>query len=118
MAFETRTSSQLAQVVNPAATTTTVTSTGSPTNPGEDITVSFTVTPGAPTGLVTVTLDDGQGTTASCQHTLTAGESGSASCTATGTTFASGSDVSVTASYAGDATFAPSTSTPVLHHIN
>jgi hypothetical protein len=117
-AYAASTSSQLAQVVNRVATTTTVTSTGSPTNPGDDITVSFTVTPGAPTGVVTVTLDDGQGTTATCQHTLTSGDAGSGSCTATATTFASGSDVSVTASYAGDASFAPSTSTPVTHHIN
>jgi hypothetical protein len=118
------TSAAISQTVAVAATTTAVTSTGSPTNSGDDITVSFTVsvTPpgaGAPTGTVTVTLDDGQGTTATCQHTLTAGESGSGSCTVIGTAFASGLDLSVTAQYGGEPNdFSVSTSAVVLHHIN
>jgi outer membrane protein OmpA-like peptidoglycan-associated protein len=99
------------EIVNEASTTTTITSDApSPSVVGQDVTVTFSVQPnspgvGVPTGNVTV----GVGAD-SCTGTVAAGH-----CIVTLTTAGS---QNVTATYAGDGTFAGSSSAPDPHQVN
>jgi hypothetical protein len=106
--FAASTSLGVTHVVNTAGTTTTITG-RIPTASvvGQAVAVSFTVTStgGIPTGNVTVT--DG---TVNCTATVAAG-----TCTVTPT---SAGSKTFTASYAGDAAFAPSTSAGVVHVVS
>ena len=101
------------QLVEPADTTTTLTSTGSPTVFGQSVTFTATVAvvaPGAgtPTGSVTFTID---GT----PQTVTLDATGQA--TVTTSSLAAGSHA-VAASYVASANFAASTATPLTHVVN
>ncbi|MEZ5426428.1 MAG: choice-of-anchor Q domain-containing protein [Pyrinomonadaceae bacterium] len=92
----------------PANTMTTITAdTPDPSNEGQSVTVSYTVTSGAgtPTGNVTVTdgVDSCTGTVAAGQCSLTLNTSGSRT---------------LTASYGGDMNFNPSTSAGEPHTVN
>ena len=108
-------SNSLSQVVAKASTTTQITSDLSQaTTTADALTVSFSVSaaaPGAgtPTGIVTVQLDQGGGGE-SCSNPLSVG-----SCTINAP-IGAGSRT-VTASYAGDANFGNSTSSPVAHTV-
>jgi len=108
-------SNSLSQVVAKASTTTQITSDLSQaTTTADALTVSFSVSaaaPGAgtPTGTVTVQLDQGGGGE-SCSNPLSVG-----SCTINAP-IGAGSRT-VTASYAGDANFGNSTSSPVAHTV-
>lgn len=94
--------------VNSAATTTAITShTPDPSQAGQAVSVGYSVTasgPGTPTGNVTVS--DG---TDSCTGTVAAG-----SCSVT---FSSAGARNLTATYAGDANFFGSVSSPVPHTV-
>ena len=106
--FASSTSTAVSQSVGAASTTTTITShTPSPSVTGQPVAVAFTVTSsgGTPTGNVTVS--DG---TATCVGTVAAG-----TCTLTPTTTGT---KTLTAAYAGDGNFAPSTSAGVSHTVN
>jgi hypothetical protein len=106
--FSGSTSVAVSQTVSAASTTTAITShTPSPSVTGQPVAVTFTVTSsgGTPTGNVTVS--DGS---ASCVGTVASG-----SCSLTPTT-AGGK--TLTATYAGDANFAGSTSPGVAHTVN
>ena len=109
--FNGSTSASEAHTVNPAATTTTITSdTPDPSLVGGAVTVNYSVAvtaPGAgtPTGNVTVT----NGTT-SCTGTVAAG-----TCSLT---FNTAGSHPLTATYAGDANFTTSTSAPEPHQVN
>lgn len=96
------------QQVNPAATSTTITSnTPNPSLTGQAVTVSYAVNgPGAPTGNVTVS--DGTGDT--CTATVAAG-----TCVLIPTTAGT---KSLSATYAGDSNFGPSISPAVSQTIN
>jgi hypothetical protein len=101
-------STPVAQTVNVAPTTTTIT--GHAPNPSvvnQGIAITFTVTSagGTPTGNVTV----GDGTGATCTGTVVAG-----GCTLTPIT--SGAKT-LTATYAGDLNFSGSTSPGVAHNV-
>ena len=94
--------------VNPASTTTTITSDApDPSELGQSVTVQFSVTSagGTPTGDVTV----GDGTV-SCTATVAAGQCA--------VTFTTAGPKTLTASYAGDANFAPSVSAAESHQVN
>ena len=108
--FLASTSSPLTQVVNPAATVTTVTSSGDPSTLGGAVTFTATVTStaGAPTGTVTFT----DGPTTLGTNTIT---NGAAALT---TSTLGGGLHSITASYSGDSTFATSTSSPLSQSVN
>ncbi|MFF3818320.1 beta strand repeat-containing protein, partial [Streptomyces bluensis] len=99
------------QTVQPASTTTTVTSSPDPSVVGQPVTITTTVAPnapgaGTPTGSVTINFGDGSpsqtvplaGGTATVTHTYT---------TTTGSPF------TITASYGGDSNFASSTGTRI-----
>jgi hypothetical protein len=102
-----------AVTVAKATSTTTITShLPSPSNPGQVVTVAFSVAPqftGTPTGSVTVTSGAGGPT---CTATLTAG---AGSCTLTFTTAGS---KTLTAAYGGNGNFVASTSAGVTHVVN
>jgi hypothetical protein len=104
-------SASVAHTVNPADTTTTITSdTPDPSNVGQAVTVNFTVAPvspgaGTPTGNVTVS--DGVD---SCTGTVAAG-----TCNITLTTQGART---LTATYAGDSNFNGSTSAGEPHTVN
>ena len=94
--------------VNAIATTTTITSDSpDPSAVGQSVTVQFSVSTssGTPTGNVTVS--DG---TISCTGTVSAGQCA--------LTFTSAGAKSLTASYAGDSTYAGSTSAVEPHQVN
>ena len=109
--FNPSTSASVPHTVNPAATTTTLTSDNpDPSVVGQSVTVNYTVAvpapgSGAPTGNVTVT--DG---TVSCTDTVAAGHC-SLTFTITGTK-------TLTATYAGDSNFNSSLSPNRLHTVN
>jgi hypothetical protein len=107
--FATSTSTGVPHTVNPASTTTTITSDSpDPSTVGQPVTVTFTVTStaaGTPTGTVTVT--DGS---AQCGGTVAAG-----TCTLTPTTAGA---KTLAATYAGDANFSGSTSLGESHTVN
>ena len=111
--FNASTSPTVTQVVNPGNTTTSLTSTPNPSNFGQAVTLSATVSPVAPaTGVPTgsVTFRDGATTLATVNLV-----NGSASLSIS--TLAPGSH-SLTAVYSGSATFAASTSAVVNHVVN
>ncbi len=108
--FTGSTSSALAQTVNQASTTTTITAhTPSPSVVGQPVTINFNVAPvapgsGTPTGTVTVSDSAGDACSASV---------------ATGTcsiTFNTTGTKSLTASYPGDTNFTSSASSPATTH--
>jgi len=108
--FNTSTSTPAtAHTVNKADTTTTITSdTPDPSVVGEPVTVAYSVavvSPGAGTPTGNVTVSDG---TASCTATVAAGECD--------ITFTTAGAKSLTATYAGDANFNGSASTPGTPH--
>ena len=106
--YATSTSTGVGHTVNQAATATTITSVApEPSTVGQATTVSFSVTSssGTPTG--TVTVSDG---TEGCSGTVAAG-----SCSVT---FPTAGAKTLIATYAGDGTFAGSTSTSVGHTVN
>ncbi|HET7486428.1 MAG TPA: Ig-like domain repeat protein [Acidimicrobiales bacterium] len=109
--FQGSTSAAEAHTVDPAATTTAITSdTPDPSVVGQSVTVQFAVTPsapgaGTPTGNVTVS--DG---TVSCTATVAAGQ-----CSLT---FTSAGARSLSATYAGDSDFNGSTSAAEAHTVN
>jgi len=106
--FASSTSPGVGQTVNPASTTTAITSNlPNPSVAGQAVAVHFSVTStgGTPTGNVTVS--DGA---ASCVASVAAG-----SCNLTPTIAGSRT---LTASYAGDASFSPSTSPGVGQTVN
>jgi Ca2+-binding RTX toxin-like protein len=109
--FNPSTSAPEPHQVNPADTTTTITSDSpDPSLVGQSVTVQYSVAAtspgdGIPTGNVTVS--DG---TISCTGTVAAGQ-----CSLT---FTSAGDKSLTASYNGDSNFNPSTSAPETHTVN
>ncbi|WP_037837630.1 Ig-like domain repeat protein [Streptomyces sp. NRRL S-337] len=101
----------LVHTVTPAATTTTVTSSASPSAVGQTVTLIARVTPvppgaGAPSGSVTFDFGDGS-------PTVTAPVSGNLATVTHAWTSTSGSPYTVTASYAGDGDFAASVGTAV-----
>jgi Bacterial Ig-like domain (group 3) len=106
--YASSTSASVSQSVSAASTTSAITNhTPNPSVVGQGILVSFTVTSsgGTPTGNVTVS-DGG----ATCLGTVASG-----SCTLTPTT---AGPKTLTASYAGDGNFAPSTSPGANHTVN
>src|SRR5439155_1147151 len=106
--YATSTSTGVGHTVNQAATATTITTVApEPSTVGQATTVSFSVTSssGTPTG--TVTVSDG---TEGCSGTVAAG-----SCSVT---FPTAGAKTLVATYAGDGTFAGSTSTGVGHTVN
>ncbi|MBZ5552579.1 MAG: Ig-like domain repeat protein, partial [Acidobacteriia bacterium] len=109
--FGPSTSAPVSQVVNPLPTTTALTSSLNPSNSGQSVTFTATVSTtatGTPTG--SVTFNDGA--TALGTGTLTAGVATFSTSILTAATH------SITAVYGGDATFAPSTSTGVSQVVN
>jgi hypothetical protein len=97
------TSTSLSQVVTLPATTTTVTAAPNPADPSQHVTLTATVSPGAATGSVTFQIDGSPvGTVA-----LSGGQA-----TLTTSPLTPGVH-QIVASYAGSATFAASTSTPL-----
>ncbi len=109
--FDGSTSAAEAHTVNPADTTTTITSDNpDPSLVGQSVTVQYTVTvsgPGSGTPTGNVTVSDG---TISCTATVAAGQ-----CTLT---FTSAGARSLTATYAGDSNFNGSTSAAEAHTVN
>jgi hypothetical protein len=109
--FASSTSAGVGQTVNPAATTTTITSeTPDPSTVGGAVTFAFTVAanaPGSGTATGTVTVSDGA---QSCSASVAVGTCNIAFNTAGART--------VTATYAGDGNFAGSTSAGVGHTVN
>lgn len=109
--FNSSTSSIATHTVNPANTTTTITSDNpDPSNLGQSVTVQYSVSVnspgvGTPTGIVTVS--DG---TVSCTGTVVAG--------LCNLTFTIEGIKTLTASYAGDANFNGSTSAGEPHNVN
>src|SRR5207249_296790 len=111
--FLASTSPAVTQVVNPGSTTTSLTSTPNPSNFGQTVTLSATVSPVAPaTGVPTGTVTFRDGATALATVTLV---NGSASLTAS--TLTSGSHFR-SAVYSGSANFAASTSPVVTQVVN
>ncbi len=110
--YATSTSSPVNQVVNQAATTTSIdTHTPDPVLAGGDVTVTWSVTPtlpgaGSPTGTVTVTTDGAE----TCSDDVAVG-----SCTLIFTTPGART---LTASYGGDTNFALSASAAEPHTVN
>jgi len=102
-------SSGLAQTVNKAATTTTLTSSLNPSAHGTSVTFTATLNPAVPSG-ETVTFYDG------ATSIGTAKASGGKATLAT-TALATGTH-SITASYPGDANYATSTSSAVTQTVN
>src|SRR5439155_18104955 len=96
--------------VNPAGTTTTITThTPDPSAVGQAVSFAFTVAPNAPGGGTptgNVTVSDG---TQSCSASVATG-----SCSIA---FSSAGGRNVTATYLGDGNFATSTSTAVRHTV-
>jgi len=110
--FETSTSAVLVQVVNPAATTTGVTSSKNPSVAGQSVTFTVQVTavdPGAGTPGGTVEIRDG----ATSLDTLTLDGSGKATYATSALTVGTHP---ITAVYSGDASFVSSTS-PSLEQV-
>jgi len=110
--YATSTSSTLTQVVNSAASTTTIASSVNPSAAGQSVTFTATVTsgvPGTPTGTVTFTIDGVAGSPvtldASAQASLT-------------TSSLSPGSHSVFATYSGDGTYAGSTSSTLTQVVN
>ncbi len=111
--FLASTSPVVNQVVNPGSTTTSLTSTPNPSNFGQTVTLSATVSPVAPaTGVPTGTVTFRDGATALATVTLV---NGSASLSIS--TLAPGSHA-LTAVYSGSASFAASTSAVVTQVVN
>ena len=98
--FEASTGS-MTQTVDPAASTTTLTSSKNPSSLGQAVTLTATVTPAAATGTVTFTVDGVAGSPV----TLVAGKA-----TLTTSTLTAGSHP-IVATYSGDANFSGSTAT-------
>ena len=95
-------------IVNQIDSTTAITADNpDPSVVGQSVIVQYTVTPGTATGNVAVTSDDGVD---SCTGTVAAGQ-----CTIT---FSSAGAKLLTASYAGNDNFFPSTSAPAPHTVN
>jgi hypothetical protein len=113
--FSGSTSSTLSQVVNPAATTTTVTSSSNPSTFGFNVTFTVNVSPqftGAPTGLVT--LYDGSTALGSISLTNQNGQNFSLFTLSTLTAGAH----SITAKYNGNSFFSVSTSGVLTQTVN
>ena len=114
--FNVSTSAALAQTVNKADTTTTVTSSLNPTTFGQPVTFTATVSPssgsGAPTGQVTFTAN---GTQIGSPVTLTT-VSGTQQASITTSTLAVGSD-SIVATYSGDTNFNNSASAALTQNV-
>jgi autotransporter-associated beta strand protein/adhesin HecA-like repeat protein len=113
--FNTSTSAPLTQTVNKASTATLLASSANPSNFGQPVTLFARVSaasagPGTPTG--TVTFQEG----ATVLGTSSLGAGGLATFT-TSTPLAAGTHT-LTAVYGGDATFATSTSSPLLQTVN
>jgi large repetitive protein len=102
------------QAPGPVATTTSITSDEpDPSDPGQAVTIRFSVTAasGTPTGIVTVSASGSE----TCSGSLApAGSGAQGSCALTLTT---SGDRTITASYAGEAGFAGSSGT-TSHHVN
>jgi hypothetical protein len=98
----------ISQTVNHGTTTTTASASPNPSNLGQQVTVSFSVTglPSSPvpTGSVTVTASTGE----SCSSTLSAG---TGSCPLI---FNTAGPRTITATYGGDSNFIGSTSSPAI----
>jgi hypothetical protein len=107
--FGPSTSATLLQTVNPAATSTTLTSSQNPSNQGQPVTFTATVTPSGATGQVSFR----NGATAIGSATLNA--NGMATLT---TGSLPGGNHSITAVYAGDGNFLTSTSAAVAQVVN
>src|SRR5207248_252864 len=106
--FAGSTSTAVGHTVNQAATATTITSVApEPSTVGQATTVSFSVTSGSGTPTGTVSVSDG---TEGCSGTVAAG-----SCSVT---FPTAGAKTLIATYAGDGTFAGSTSTGAGHTVN
>jgi hypothetical protein len=113
--YSTSTSTAVSQVVNKAATTTTVSTgtLGTATVVGQAYPVAFTVAVNSPgggtiTGSDIITVSDGSAT---CTATITVG-----TCNLTSTSV--GAPKNVTAAFPGDASYNASTSTSVSHTVN
>ncbi len=102
------TSSPLAQEVDPAATTTVVTSSLNPSTYGASVTLTSTVTPSTATG--TVTFKDGA-------TVLGTGSLSGGTATFSTAALAVGPH-SITAAYGGSANFTTSTSAPITQTVN
>lgn len=106
--FAASTSSPLTQTVNKLPSSTTLASSLNPSNTGQSVTFTATVTPSTATGSVAFL----NGTTSLGTGTLANG-----SATFSTSTLPVGNH-SITASYAGDASFNPSTSAAVMQGVN
>jgi len=102
-------SSGLAQTVNKAATTTTLTSSVNPSTHGTSVTFTATLSPAVPSG-ETVTFYDGG-------NSIGTGKVASGVATLSTTALASGAH-SITASYPGDANYVSSTSNALTQTVN
>ncbi|MGA8810683.1 MAG: DUF2341 domain-containing protein [Thermoanaerobaculia bacterium] len=101
------TSAPLSQVVNPATSSTGITSTTNPSSFGQTVTFTATVSGDAPTG--SVTFNDGANPIGGCSGVPLSG----ATATCTTSTLSSGSH-SITAVYSGDTNNTASTSAPLV----
>jgi hypothetical protein len=112
--FNTSTSAAVTQTVNKANSTTTLTSSANPSNVGQAVTFTATVSPGlgatgTPTGTVVFTLD---GTSGLMPVALVNGQA-----TFTTSTLTAGTHT-ITVAYSGDATFNVSTSAPLTQTVS
>jgi hypothetical protein len=113
--FSSSTSTAISQVVNTATgatTTNMLISSPNPSNLSQAVTFTATVKPASGTGVPTGTVTFLDGNTALGTATLTSGVASFITVALTGGTH------TITATYNGDATFAPSTSPPVTQTVN
>ncbi len=103
------TSTVHSHTVNPASSSTLLTSTPNPSAFGQNVTLTATVTPGGATGIVT--FYDGV-------VELGTGSLGGGTATLNISTLSVGTHASMTAVYAGDASYSGSTSTAYSHTVN
>jgi Bacterial Ig-like domain (group 3) len=111
-------SSTLNQSINKAGTSISVMSSANPSDPGQQVTYTASVTVkapgvGAPTG--TVAFTDGGTTISGCGSVTLSSESAACSVTYPG---AAGSPHQIVAAYSSDANFAASASTPLSQSVN
>ena len=118
--YVTSTSSVVAQVVNKAATTTSLGSSVNPSVTGQSVTFTATATTTAPgTGTPTGNIEFRQGGTpiAACGGATGVAVNGSGTATCA-VTFGAAGTSSITATYLGDTNYATSTSSPVSQVVN
>jgi hypothetical protein len=110
--FATSTSPAFSQTVNTATSTTTLVSSANPSNLGQAVTFTATVTPSSGTGTPTGTVTFIDGSTTLGTGTLSSGQA-----TFTTSTLTAGSHL-ITARYNGDTNFSGSSSSPLNQTVN